>query len=60
MSSRVASRAGAACVFALARRAYARKEARDTARARRAAPERDSRACQPSPLFWPEQNRSGW
>ena len=43
MSSRAASRAGAARVCAQARRAYARKEARDTARARRAAPERDSR-----------------
>ena len=33
MSSRAASRAGAACVCAPARRAYSRKEARDTARA---------------------------
>ena len=51
MSSRAASRAGAACVCALARPAYARKEARDTARARRAAPDRDSRACQPTAVL---------
>ena len=36
---------------------YARKQARDTGRAWRAA--HDSRACQPCPLFSPGQNRSG-
>ena len=55
MSSRAAQRAGAARVCALARRAYARKQARDTGRAWRAAPERDSRACQPCPCFSPGQ-----
>ena len=44
---------------ALARGVYARKQARDTTRAWRAAPERDSRACQPCPRFSPGQNRSG-
>ena len=59
MSSRAAQRAGAARVCALARRAYARKQARDTGRAWRAAPERDSQACQPCRRFSPGQNRSG-
>ena len=50
------------------KRAYARSTARicakhhaqrrDTVRVWRAAPERDSRACQPSPLIRPGQNRS--
>ena len=47
------------CVCALARPAHAHKEARDTARAQRAAQERDSRTCQPCPWFSPGQNRSG-
>ena len=45
--------------YAHSGRAYARKEARDTARAWRTAPERDSRASQPRPQFSPGQNRSG-
>ena len=54
MSSLAASCAGAAGVCA-----YARKEAHDTARALRAAPEHNSWACWPCPLVSPRQNRSG-
>ena len=40
-------------------RGCAQAQARDSARARRAAPERDARACQPDPRVRPGQNRSG-
>ena len=56
MSLRTASRAGAERVCAQARRA--RDAACDAARARRAGPERDSRACQPTPRVRPGQNTS--
>ena len=59
MSLHAASRAGAACVCALALPTYAHWEARYTARALRTTQKRYSRACQPFPLFRPGQNRSG-
>ena len=40
-------------------RAQHRAQAHDAARTRSAAPERDSRACQPSAWIRPGQNRSG-
>ena len=55
-SSRTTLRAGEALVCALAR---CRAQGRNFARAWRAAPEQDFRACQPSPWISPGQNRSG-
>ena len=59
MSSRAASGARAAGVWALELRAYARRKAHNTAQALRPAQKRDSSACQPCPLVNAGQNRSG-
>ena len=52
-------RARAARICAQAQRARSRAQARDTVRAWRAAPERDSRAYQPSPRIRPGKKSSG-